>query len=400
MRVLVALEHRFQRTPDGKVWTQVAFGYSFWQRYLEVFDGVDILARCRDVDSVPEGWVRVDGEGVALIPVPHYVGPWQYLLRAIPVHRAVERALRVPEAVILRVPSRVGSIAWAVISRSRRPYGVEVVGDPHDLFAPGSVHHPLRPLFRWIYTRHLRAQCSQACCASYVTEGALQQRYHPNPDAFATYYSDVELPPEAFATSPRTTFGKSPLRIVFVGTLQQLYKRPDVLIEAVAICVGRGLDLQLTIVGDGQHREQLTEQTIKRGIAGRVTFVGQLPQGHAVRRQFDEADLYVLPSSQEGLPRAMIEAMARGLPCIGTTVGGIPELLTKDDLVPPGDAVALADKIEEVMGSPERMVTMSRRNLSKARDYEEAALRKRRVGFYRYLYEITQRWIAVRNDPL
>jgi glycosyltransferase involved in cell wall biosynthesis len=89
----------------------------------------------------------------------------------------------------------------------------------------------------------------------------------------------------------------------------------------------------------------------------------------------------------------MLEAMARGLPCIGSTVGGIPELLPAEDLVPPGDAVALAAKIREVAADPERMARMSARNLAKAEEYRDEALRERRLAFYRYVRESTETWI-------
>ena len=59
----------------------------------------------------------------------------------------------------------------------------------------------------------------------------------------------------------------------------------------------------------------------------------------------------------------MVEAMARGLPCIGTTVGGIPELLPEEDLVPPNDAAALSRRMEEVLLDTERMSAMSVRNV-------------------------------------
>ena len=65
--------------------------------------------------------------------------------------------------------------------------------------------------------------------------------------------------------------------------------------------------------------------------------------GHGVTEQLDAADVFVLPSRQEGLPRAMIEAMARSLPCVGSDVGGISELIP-DWVVPPNDPQALALK--------------------------------------------------------
>ena len=89
----------------------------------------------------------------------------------------------------------------------------------------------------------------------------------------------------------------------------------------------------------------------------------------------------------------MIEAMARALPCIGSTVGGIPELLPLEDLVPPGDAAALARKIREVVIDPGRMARMSTRNLEKAREYREDALRERRVAFYQNIRNQTETWV-------
>jgi glycosyltransferase involved in cell wall biosynthesis len=127
-------------------------------------------------------------------------------------------------------------------------------------------------------------------------------------------------------------------------------------------------------------------------VADRVTFRGQLPAGPEVRAELDQADVFLLPSRTEGLPRALVEAMARGLPCVGSTVGGIPELLPAEDMVPPGDAGALASKIREVVTDPARMARMSERNLRAAQDYRQDVLQPRRDAFYRHVRERTEAW--------
>ncbi len=81
--------------------------------------------------------------------------------------------------------------------------------------------------------------------------------------------------------------------------------------------------------------------------------------------------------------------MARGLPCIATTVGGIPELLAPEDLVPPNDASALAAKIREVVDSMARREQMSQRNLTAAQQYVESVLQPRREEFYRHIWAVT-----------
>ena len=394
MNVAVALEQRFDRTPDGRIWTTGAFSEAFWRRYLAVFDSVSVIARALDVASAEAGAKIVTGDGIQFFGVPYFHGPLQYALKSHAVHQYVKSKVGTSDAVILRAPGTIATDLLAVLRPSDRPFGMEIIGDPYDVFAPGAVTHPLRPFFRWWFTRQLRRQVSSASSLAYATQGVLQTRYPGADDAFSTSFSDVDLSGDVFSPRPRAELArKSSLYIVMVGSLEQLYKAPDVLIDAVGRCVESGLDLHLTILGDGRHRTELEARRDARGLRDRVVFAGHLPAGAAVREQLDRADLFVLPSRTEGLPRAIIEAMARGLPCIGSTVGGIPELLPADDLVPPGDAAALATKIGEIARDPDRMARMSARNLERARDYRDDLMQERRVNFYRSLRQDTEKWI-------
>lgn len=323
--------------------------------------------------------------------------PITYAIRRSKARSGFRRLLEAGSAVHLRVPAMLSGDLLTCLP-VHYPYGVEVVGDPYDVFAPGGVKHPLRPFFRRWFAARLRRQCARAAAAAYVTEHALQRRYPPAPDAFTTHYSSVELDDHAYAAAPRVFRATpAPARLILVGSLAQMYKAPDVLIDALALCVGQGMDLSLTLVGDGRHRPELEAQAARAGLGRRVTFTGMLSAGQAVREQLDRADLFVLPSRQEGLPRAMLEAMARGLPCIGSTVGGIPELLPEEDLVPPGNAQALADKIADMLRDPARMTRSAARNLEKARTFHSDVLRARRIEFYTYVKDVTEAWLRQRR---
>lgn len=381
---------------DGSVWTQTMFPYSFWERYLEVFEKVKVVARADNIAEAPFSYHRVDGEGVCFHPLPYYIGPYEFASKFLKFRKAVFRAYETDSALIFRASSIIPEILSGRIEKNRHPFGVEVVGDPYDVFAPGAVKHPLRGFFRLWSPYRLRKLCSHASAVAYVTERALQQRYPPNPGAFATYYSDVELPESAFRRKPR----KYPkileqIKLITVGSLEQLYKGTDILIEAIAICRGNGLNLILNIIGDGKYKNQLQTKVKNLGLENVVLFHGQLPAGESVRRHLEDADIFVLPSRTEGLPRAMVEAMARALPCVGTSVGGIPELLIPSDTVPPRDPQSLAAKLLEVATKSERLETMSIRNLKKARNYQDEILRKRRITFYKYIMEKTQDWLRL-----
>ena len=406
MDVTVALDARYAMAPDGSVWSQAGMARAFWERYLEVFDRVRVVARAVRVDRRPEGWLAANGDAVIFHPLPDYCGPWQYLRRYPALLAAIRPVAAMPGAIILRVASQISNLLEGQFRQIHRPYALEVIGDPHDVFSPGSVDHPLRPLFRWHFCRRLRHQCRSAIGVAYVTKYTLQRRY-PSP-FMSSGVSDVDLPREAVAeaavthyssvelastrTAVRTANRQGPYRIVTVGSLAQLYKGTDVLIDAVARCVREGYDVSAVIVGDGKFRPLLMARAERLGIAARIQFLGQVTSGEPVRRILDAGDLFVLPSRTEGLPRSLIEAMARGLPCIGSAVGGIPELLEASDMTPPGDSAALAAKIREVLGDPARMNRMSLRNMAEAQGYLNTVLADRRRQFYRHVRDYTQRW--------
>lgn len=395
MTVVVAVEQRFNRTPDGRVWTQATYAYDYLRtHYVEPFGAARVVARVRDVEAAREDWHRADGPGVTFAPLPYYIGPWQYARQYWRVRREVRSALGPGDAVILKVPSAIATRLAAVLEPGR-PFAVQVIGDPYDVFAPGATKHPLRPFFRWWFAARVRAQCHHAAAASYVTRSTLQKRYPCT--GYSAAFSDVQIPDAAIVAAPRKPRGgvgkDSVLTLVAVGSMENPHKAVDVQIDALAACVRGGLDARLVVVGGGRLRGELEARAAAAGVGERVEFRGQLPAGPAVRAVMDEADLFLMPSRTEGLPRALIEAMARALPCIGSAVGGIPELLPPEDLVPPGDAAALAEKIGRVAGDPGRMAEMSRRNLETAGEYRDSVLSERRAAFYSKVRELTVEWV-------
>jgi len=177
-----------------------------------------------------------------------------------------------------------------------------------------------------------------------------------------------------------------------------MYKAPDVAINAIVLLRQRGIDVRLSILGDGKYRADLERMSSDRAVQEYVQFHGVVPS-REVRAHLDETDLFIIPSRTEGLPRALIEAMARAVPSIGSTAGGIPELLDAVDLVPPGEVGTLADAIQGILSDPARMMRMSARNLVKARSYKESILRRRRVTFYQAVERATRQWHHEMSDP-
>ncbi|OGL44013.1 MAG: hypothetical protein A2W05_04245 [Candidatus Schekmanbacteria bacterium RBG_16_38_10] len=134
--------------------------------------------------------------------------------------------------------------------------------------------------------------------------------------------------------------------ILFVG---QLIERKGVedLIRAFNMLIGRNIDAELIIVGEGVLYKELL-CFVNSNCSGRVTFLGTQPHSD-IPRIMSEADILCLPSYREGWPNVCMEALACGLPIVGTDIGGINEIVSSSDygvLVPPGDYTALAKALK------------------------------------------------------
>jgi glycosyltransferase involved in cell wall biosynthesis len=394
-RLLLTSEEHFIVAGSGSVYSRGPANYSCWSRYLDVFDQVVVLARVanseRESDEKNHAQ-RSDGPGVSFRPLPDHAGPWQYLRARHHAQSIARQAIAECGFYLLRVPGVVGQMVWHEILRLKKPYAVEVLGDPWDALGPGSWPHPARPVFRLIATRQLKRICARASALNYVTTHALQKRYPPSNHATVSAFSDVEFAPAPVniieekhrrlrASTWRDPQHGIPIRLGFVGSFSRLYKGADVLLRAAVLCDQRGLNFCLTLVGDGRHLPHIKSLAAMLGIADRTHFPGQLPSGKLIVDFLDSLDLFVLPSRAEGMPRALLEAMARGCPCIATNIGGIPELLAPNDLVPVGNSEHLADLILKCASDSNRLVAMSHRNVASAEQFNPQVIREGRHAF-------------------
>ncbi len=149
-----------------------------------------------------------------------------------------------------------------------------------------------------------------------------------------------------------------PLWVVVARLEEQ--KGHAVLLDALAEVRKRGLDFTLAVAGDGSLRGSLEERARQIGIDGQVHFLGTLDD---VGPLLAAADAVVLPSRWEGLPLALLEAMARSRAVVASDVGGVPEVVVHEEtgwLVPPGDVTALAEALETFHRKPDRALRLGR----------------------------------------
>jgi len=125
----------------------------------------------------------------------------------------------------------------------------------------------------------------------------------------------------------------------------------DTLLRSVAILKSTGFDVQCPIVGEGPLRSELEILARQLGIQDRIEFIGNIPHNE-VPSYLWRASLFVRPSRSEGMGNVFLEALAAGLPIIGTRVGGIPDIIQDGEtglLADVDDAEDLASKIRELL---------------------------------------------------
>jgi colanic acid/amylovoran biosynthesis glycosyltransferase len=365
----VVIEQRFYQCSEGFYWTENSFPYLFWMRYRQVYSGVNIVARVKIVNSPETSWLRVDGESVSFTNLPIYLGPIGFvtsipkLISAIRTRRAVERS------VVYRVPGILSFVYHLFALPKNKTYGAEVVGDPEDVFAKGASKNLFRLFFKWVFIKLLKAQCGGASSISYVTEYSLQERYPPNINAFHTHYSSIQLLPADFNQRGLYSF-EDGLKIVCIGNLSQPYKGCDFMLNTLVRLNQLGINAELRWIGGGHLLAEMIALAAQLDIADKVTFVGNLANRDDIRAELNKANLFVLSSRQEGLPRVLIEAMAHSLVCLATNVGGVKELLPLESIVERDNVEQLVAGIEAVSLLPrDKLLVISERNYGKAREY-------------------------------
>ena len=288
------------------------------------------------------GWMPVPIVGITF-PRIRVIGPLLAYLRGALALRRLAR--REPSVVQLQTLDQLTLVVGLAAVGLRIPVIVRISGAVEMSDGYLSQRRGLRPrLARWLL-RHsarvlaLNPEIEQRLRDLGVDDRAILRLPNAIPDKF------FALPdPEARARS-RTDH----VDVLSVGRLDK-FKGGDVLLRAWQSVTRSKPDAHLTMVGDGPERSNLEALARNLSIGDTVSFTGT---SFDVAEQYGTAGLFVLPSIQEGMPNALLEAMAAGLPCVASDLPGtrgIVEDGTSGMLVPAGDPQALAGALIELLG--------------------------------------------------
>lgn len=393
MKVLVTTHAQMFQTPDGKVWTNSVYGYDFFKRYLNVFENVRLVTRMKKINYEDLGnRVLVSGPRLEFFSLPFYHGPWQFAKKYIKIQKTLNKAVESCDCAVLRIPDQLAFQIFDKVKSTNIPCAVEVVAHSWDLYAHGTIKTVLRPLLRLLWDFNQKKLCKQADGAAYVTEKYIQRRYpsgvnEMDSERFETFYTSADLDSVYFC-EPRSkeSFDKDILKFVHVSGINNTAKGHIELLNVMADLKKQGYKHKLIFIGGGTLLNKFKELTTALKLDDQVEFIGHLSNPSEIADKLKSSDLFVLPTMTEGLPRVILEAMASGLPCIATNVGGIPELLSDDCLIPSNDMDALKAKIVYFSNNKNLLARESKRNCNKILEcYTPTIIREKRTEFYQKL---------------
>ena len=384
MNLYFFTESRFDSV-NGEILTSQGFSMALWQRYLGKFNHVYVAARLQNVsEHSSDNLFKLEDKRVSVIGLPYYIGLVPYLKAKGSIKKIINSFIHPGDAYICRVPGNIGTIAAECLKKKGIPYGLEVVGDPWESLSPQAFESPFARILQVVAKRQLQKITHNASAALYVTNHILQGKYPVKEGVFTTGASNVILRDDCYSAEPHKVVDREKnvqVRMLAVGTLAQLYKAPDVILKALAIVKSKGYNPFLTWFGDGRYRQPMIKMAEELGLKDNVNFVGAVKQD-VIRKEFEQTDLFVHASRAEGLPRAVIEAMAYGLPCIGSSVAGIPELLSPEAIVKPNDVDRLAEKMLRFVENKQFAQSEANKNWDESKKYHNDILTERRLSFY------------------
>lgn len=281
--------------------------------------------------------------------------------------------------VVLRLPSIYGLLALKIAKKLGKPYLVELVGCPWDSLWNHSWKGKLVAPFMFLITK---LAIKNSTDVLYVTNDFLQNRYPTSGNNIGC--SDVSLPKidKAILENRMKKIGEKfdddPIIIGTIGALNQKYKGQEFVIKAISKLNKKGYNFEYHLVGSGNHKF-LQSVAEKYDSIDKVRFFGQLPHDE-IFNYLDNIDVYMQPSKTEGLPRALIEALSRGCPSLGSNKGGTPELLNENCIFQSTNIDEICELLKKV--NKDFMGKEAVRSFNKAYEFEKSLLDKKRKTFY------------------
>ncbi len=382
---------RLKQDINGVWYTDPNFNEDVWKRYVDLGDTFTILLRrekkiyTREYAESNFNKVLTDPR-IRIVPLDDVTTPRLNIVNPFVrarIKRVIMNEIEKADKVFIRSTSFYTEIAYRACIRYNKPYLFEVTGLAYEGYAGSGF---VGKLIANKMERMSIEMAENAVQATYVTNDALQKRY-PCKSGKMIGVSNVQLLSiDETVLEKRLNKISSGTDKIILGTaafLDVKWKGQDLVIRALAELKQLGItniEYQLIGLGTGERLLNLAKEL---NVENQVRILGAYPHDK-VFEWFDNLDIYVQSSYQEGLCRSIIEAMSRALPVVCSDIGGNYELVCRDYIFPCGDCKSLSEKIQEIIPD---MKAQARINFEHSKDYDKSVIDERRRIFFKSFIE-------------
>jgi glycosyltransferase involved in cell wall biosynthesis len=368
----------------GTIYGEGQFSYEhLWKKkYLSVFEHLSVVARGSKVYRKNEvaSLSLLSGPRVNFVSTDS-LSSIKRLLNTSNVRNIIEKEVVNADIAMVRLPSIQGIIACSVLQKMNKPYVVEVVGSAfdslwyHDRFK-GRI---MAPILHVLNKKAIR----KAPNAIYVTDTYLQEKYPNQNNTVAC--SDVIIEDlnegilEDRIKKINSRSKNKNIKIGLVGSYDVMYKGHDIAIQALSDIKDKH-KVELHFLGSGS-KEQWEVMAHKYNVKKLLYFDKPINSGVEMNNWLDEIDILFTPSKTEGMPRVVLESMARAGVIVASSVGDIPYVLNNDNVFDKYDWKGFSSRIIELINNPQEMQLVAKENFKKAHSYHLDKLSKKRNAF-------------------
>lgn len=223
----------------------------------------------------------------------------------------------------------------------------------------------------------------------YVSKNFLQKKYPSKARQLGCSDAVIYITPESVLTKriDKIANKRGCFRLGLIGVTQAGYRGHDTLIKAASLLKDKGYDIKVSFLGGGTADDKRRKYAEKCGMKGQIEFCGRIKHDE-VLSWIDNIDILVMPTLVESLGRAVIEAMSRGCPVIGTYETALREQIGSDCLVHARNVQEIASAIERIIKHKDYALMCARENYCRAMKYSSDLTYKFRKEFYDEFYDL------------
>lgn len=384
-RLLFCYDGPMLKDKSGQYFNTVLTDELF-KRYEIIANDINVAIRVISIkeENVNKKYAKLSKEKYKIIECPNLSSLKGLAIDLKKCKSILKNEIEKSDYIIIRLPSMIGNLAVSVAKRLNKPYLIEMVGCPWDAFWNYSLKGKV---FAPIMTYMTKKRVKNAPYVLYVTKEFLQKRYPTKGKCINCSNvilndfdeKNLEIRKERIYNSK----DDSVKIIATTAAIDVKYKGQKYVIKAIKKLIKHGKKIEYWLIGGGNNK-YLNKFVKRYKLENNVKFLGSLPH-EKVFEKLKNVDIYVQPSKQEGLPRALIESMSMGCLCVGSQTGGIPELLEEKYIFKKGNVRQLAKIIYNI--KMEDYIEQGKRNFQRSKDYEKEILENRRNSFYKEFIE-------------